>query len=237
MVEGVWGRPLLPKRGLPHKSTPLLKLLSEIEDDFYVYDYSLGSNPNDIKTQSNYQILDAPIHIAAESVEVSDRDKTSENVKNYKRYKQVSVLFGIYKDEVHLGWINTNRKYNVRLGERAGAVKRTSQVSSAEYLVLYEFQNETNYKVYKLSNVHHIWDAIKMQETGYNIKNKGENKKYYIYNLLEEVSEDVFGTFDIKSILEHKRNEIESNTKQSLAEGAPIYVYESDLKMWDFPKK
>ena len=156
---------------------------------------------------------------------------------NLNLYKQASVLFGIYKDEVHLGWINTNRKYNVRLGERAGAVKRTSQVSSAEYLVLYEFQNETNYKVYKLSNVHHIWDAHKMQETGYNIKNEGENNKYYIYNLLNEVSEDVLGEFDIKSILEYERKEIESNTKQSLAEGAPIYVYESDLKMWDFLKK
>ena len=40
-----------------------------------------------------------------------------------------------------------------------------------------------------------------MQETGYNIKNGGENNKYYIYNLLEEVSEDVLGEFDIKSIL------------------------------------
>lgn len=214
-----------------------LKLLSEIENDFNIYDYSLGSNPNDIKTQSSYQILDAPIYIAAESDEVSDRHKISGNVKNYKQHKQVSVLFGIYKDEEHLDWINTNRKYNVRLGERAGAVKRTSQVTSAEWLVLYEFQNETNYKVYKLSNEHHIWDAIKMQETGYNIKNGGENNKYYIYNLLEEVSEDVLGEFDIKSILEHERKEINSATNQSLAEGAPIYIYESDLKMWDFLKK
>ncbi len=165
------------------------------------------------------------------------RHKISRNVKNYKQHKQVSVLFGIYKDEEHLDWINTNRKYNVRLGERAGAVKRTSQVTSAEWLVLYEFQNETNYKVYKLSNVHHIWDAHKMQETGYNIKNGGENNKYYIYNLLEEVSEDVLGEFDIKNILEHERKEINSSTNQSLAKGAPIYIYESDLKMWDFLKK
>ena len=76
-----------------------------------------------------------------------------------------------------------------------------------------------------------------MQGTGYNIKNGEENNKYYIYNLLDEVSEDVLGEFDIKSILEHERKEINSATNQSLAKGAPIYIYESDLKMWDFLKK
>ena len=98
-------------------------------------------------------------------------------------------------------------------------------------------EGNTNYKVYKLSNVHHIWDAIKMQETGYNIKNGGENNKYYIYNLLDEVSEDVLGEFDIKSILEHERKEINFATNQSLAKGAPIYIYESDLKIVGFSKK
>ena len=98
-------------------------------------------------------------------------------------------------------------------------------------------EGNTNYKVYKLSNVHHIWDAIKMQETGYNIKNGGENNKYYIYNLLDEVSEDVLGEFDIKSILEHERKEINFATNQSLAKGAPVYIYESDLKIVGFSKK
>ena len=200
-----------------------LKLMSEIEDDFYVYDYKLGTEPvsqhktENVKHLVEYKYLDAEekVTVAAEQ-EVLYEKKTDK----YKKYQESdTILFGIYKDESHLKWIQKNLKYNVRLGKRTGAVKRNRQVISAKYLVLYKYKNETEYYVYKLADKHHIYDTDKMIELEY-LTTHTENHQYYIYNLIGQTEE--LGEIDVKDIL--------TRTGIYEADGTPIYVYKEDLK-------
>ncbi|MBQ8222123.1 MAG: hypothetical protein IJZ87_02060 [Bacteroidales bacterium] len=200
-----------------------LSLISQIEDDFYIYDYRLGTNPNEAKTNIQYKYfeMDDEISVAAE-----DEVRYEKSESRYKKYKEEeSVLFGIYKDEQHLEWILNNKKYNVRLGNRAGAVKRTSQVINAKYLILYCLDNETNYKIFKLTNKHHIWDTNKMKELSYPTNNDGN--QYYIYNILEETTE--LEITDISTILNKKYEEFEKSTGKKMDKGTPIYVYINEI--------
>lgn len=201
-----------------------LSLISHIEEDFNIYDYRLGTDPNEVKTNIQYKYLyvvenddDDKKSSAADSGAEYDRFKS-----RYKKYKEEeSVLFGVYKDERHLDWIIKNKKYNVRLGERAGAVKRTSQVRNAAYLVLYELDNEKNYQIFKLTDKHHIWDTEKMIEEGYPTSKSG--CQYYIYNLLEETAELEIN--DISSIL----NKVKDSMSEKMEKGTPIYAYRNEL--------
>lgn len=203
-----------------------LTLISLIEDDFYIYDYHLGTNPNEIKRHIQYQYFDAEIQIAAES-EVEYKKSPSK----YKQYKtsDESVLFGTYRSEDHLKWIVENKKYNVRLGNRTGAVKRNKQIISASYLVLYNMKNMSDYRIYILSDNHHIWDTEKMKKISYPVSDSNANNQYYIYNIIGEVEKELLGDIDIKKIINDKHNEIHEVTKSPVAEGTPIYVYRSEI--------
>ena len=200
-----------------------LKLMSDIEDDFYIYDYKLGTEPvsqhkaDNIKPLVEYKFFDAEKNVSsAAEQEVFYEKKTDK----YKKYKEPdTILFGIYKDAAHLEWIQKNAKYNVRLGKRAGAVKRNRQVISAKYLVLYEYKNESKYYVYKLDAKHHIYDNNKMMELEYPTEHT-ENHQYYIYNLIEQTEE--LGEINVKDIL--------TQTGIYESDGTPIYVYKEDLK-------
>lgn len=205
-----------------------LRLISEIEDDFYIYDYRLGTDPNEVKKSQQYQYWEMDVAVAAESSEIAESygSKQAQQVKKYKKHRQTSILFGIYKDEKHLEWIIEKKKYNVRLGERAGAVKRTRQVTSAEYLVLYENHNEEHYKIFRLNDKHHIWDANKMIENEYPLEISSEKNIYYIYDIIEEIKD--FEIKEITSFLDNKRNEIIRDTGE-FEDGAPIYVYKNEI--------
>ena len=203
-----------------------LTLISLIEDDFYIYDYHLGTNPNEIKRHIQYQYFDAEIQIAAES-EVEYKKSPSK----YKQYKtsDESVLFGTYRSKDHLKWIVENKKYNVRLGNRTGAVKRNKQIISASYLVLYNMKNMSDYRIYILSDNHHIWDTEKMKKMSYPVSDSNANNQYYIYNIIGESEKKIFGNIDIEKIINDKHNEIHKVTKSPVAEGTPIYVYRSEI--------
>lgn len=202
-----------------------LQLMSDIEDDFYIYDYKLGTEPvsqhktENVKSFVEYKFFDAEENVStAAEQEVLYEKKTDK----YKRYQESdTILFGVYKDEKHLEWIQKNAKYNVRLGKRAGAVKRNKQVISAKYLVLYEYKNEAEYYVYKLDTKHHIYDTDKMRELEYPTT-LTDNHKYYIYNLIEQTEE--LGEINVKDIL--------TRTGIYEADGTPIYVYKGELKTY-----
>lgn len=205
------------------------QLLFRIDSDFYVYEYHLGTNPNDVKKDDKSPYCIMPVSMVAESPEVAKaKDEDTKLQEKYKKYKNPSVLFGIYKDAAHLKWIMKNKKYNVRFDDRVGAVRHTCQVTSAEYLVLYEFGKEDKYKVYKLGGKHYIWDAKKMKETGYEIKEGGDANKYYLYEILSETTE--LGEIDFNSILEKPRDVFrKSGMSEDDVNGTPIYVYKYEL--------
>lgn len=210
-----------------------LRLLYQIEKDFHLYDYRLGTNPDEVKKPVKYQSWEMPLPLVAESGKASETYRESAEKEaqynKYRPYHQISILFGIYKDKAHLDWILKNKKYNVRLGDRVGAVRLTQQVTSAEYLVLYEFRNEDNYKVYKLGDEHHILKGKDLKDMEYPLKDGGENNMYYVYVLNEETSD--LGAIDVLATLVEPRKIIaEPPLKDDDVKGIPIYVYENDIQ-------
>ncbi|MBP5372332.1 MAG: LlaJI family restriction endonuclease [Bacteroidales bacterium] len=199
-----------------------LRILSEIEDDFLIYEYHLGTNPDEVKRLVQYHYLKTSGSMVAESNESSYGGKTNRQYEKYQKSQQNTILFGVYVNKEHLDWILNNKKYNVRLGARVGAVKRTQQVTSAKYLVLYDSSSENTYKVFNLSDKHYIWNAEKMREMKY-YKNFTENDQYYIYDILNETDE--LGEIDVASVLKR----VKENAKEEIAKGTPIYVYKDEI--------
>ena len=194
-----------------------LSLISKIEDDFNIYDYRLGTNPNEVKTNIQYKYFEMDFK-TSEAAE----DEVKYDNQKYKKYiEEESVLFGVYKSHQHLEWIQKTGKYNVRLGERVGAVKRNAQVATASYLVLYGLDNKNEYSVYKLNDKHHIWDTQKMKDLDYPVTNDNVNNQYYIYNIVEELDKHSLGEIDVERIIK--------STEKEIAVGTPIYVYRNEL--------
>lgn len=210
-----------------------LQLISQIEEDFHIYDYHLGNDPEKIGTLP-YQYWEIPTLMAADNDSTEGTHYPERKPTEYKKYHKTSILFGIFKDEAHRNWILDKKKYNVRLGERAGAVKRTRQVTSAQYLVLYNLKDESQYEVYKLSDKHEIWDEQKMKATNYPMDDNMK-KQYYIYTL--EGKTDELAKVDVKATLERERQEFKDNTKEEIRKGAPIYVYEGEIIRESFVDK
>lgn len=129
-------------------------------------------------------------------------------------------LIGCYKNDKHLNWINKNQKYNVRLGERRGAVKENDeQVVTARFLILYDFEKPSEYKVYPLESRQWVYKLEDMKQLDYPTPN---GAKYLLYGLKNEVSKiDI----DVQEILKEK------NVQQgSPLEGAPIYLTGKELQ-------
>lgn len=65
------------------------------------------------------------------------------------------MLVGCYKDKSHLDWILQNQMYNVRKGERGGAIGK-SGIIDASILLLYNFSNPSEYKLFELDQAKQI---------------------------------------------------------------------------------
>ena len=206
--------------------TENLALLNRISSDFIIGDYELGTDPAESKPIERFRNLHVFSMVAEDSVPENETDGKDVIPKIYKQ-KKASVLLGVCKDDKHKEWILKNCAYNVRLGSRVGAVKKIKQVLDAAYLVLYDYDDASKYAVFKLSEEHHEWNASKMKETGYDIKPDAESNKYYIYHLQEETQD--LGDIDVQSLLLRKKAEILRDTGSEPADGAPIYIYLSEL--------
>lgn len=202
-----------------------LQLISQIENDFNIYDYRLGTDPNGVKESDSFKYLDVSVPMAADEHDVNETGIPAP--KKYKQYEQISILFGVFKDDAHRNWILSNKKYNVRLGDRTGAVKRTRQVTSAKYLVLYNINNEKQYIVFKLSDLHNIWNGQQLKDSGYPISKGSETNQYYIYNIIGQ--SDDLGEIDVPAVLSIKRQDFLVDTGEAIAKGAPIYMYDKDI--------
>lgn len=194
-----------------------LSLISKIEDDFNIYDYRLGTNPNEVKTNIQYKYFEMDF----ETSEAAENEEKYDNQKYKKYIEEETILFGVYKSQQHLEWIQKTGKYNVRLGKRVGAVKRNAQVTTASYLVLYGLENKNKYSVYKLSDKHHIWNTQNMKDSDYSVVDVNADHKYYIYNIVEELDKHFLGEIDVERIIK--------STEKEIAVGTPIYVYRSEL--------
>lgn len=203
------------------------ELLISLEEDFYIADHSLGEDFSEYRIVHQYleKYYASGILNAAES---DSNDNSSIEIRTFEGFKQYfnsysfksSILVGCYKSNEHLNWIKEQKLYNVRFDNRMGAVKRNSQVVSAKILVLYNVNNPLEYKTFLLSEKHHIWGREKMEKNGYpNVK----GDKYYIYNIIEEISSDT--QINIQSILD-------AEGVIGSKKGTPVYVYLNDLETY-----
>ena len=205
-----------------------LALIAALEEDFDVYKLpKLDDDPAEVikkekesrKEQHSYDFYQnqyGALSVAAES------EPTYNASLNIENHQETVFLIGCYKNPEHLKWIEENQKYNVRLGDRRGAVKKDDeQVVTARFLVLYDFENPSTYSVYRLGNRQWAYKIEDMKKLGYPTP-KGE--KYLLYEL---VGNPIELGIDIQKILEDKEVK-----KDSPLEGAPIYLAGNELKKY-----
>lgn len=200
-----------------------LILLSEIEPNFKVHEYHLDEQEYKIITSFSY--WNPTLHSVAEEEMPYGNNKTSS--AKYEIIDSNSVLLGVYKNEGHKKWILEKKKYNVRLGNRVGAVKQNRQVLFAKYLVLYNINDETEFEIYELGDNHNFMTGEQMNLEGYPFEKDFKDKEYYVYTLLEKTTD--IEIKDLPEFLQKKRQEFYYATSENLALGAPIYVYETEL--------
>lgn len=200
-----------------------LILLSEIEPNFKVHEYHLDEHEYKIITSFSY--WNPTLHSVAEEEMPYGNNKTSS--AKYEIIDSNSVLLGVYKNEGHKKWILEKKKYNVRLGNRVGAVKQNRQVLFAKYLVLYNINDETEFEIYELGDNHNFMTGEQMNLEGYPFEKDFKDKEYYVYTLLEKTTD--IEIKDLPEFLQKKRQEFYYATSENLALGTPIYVYETEL--------
>ena len=219
-----------------HKNSKENKsILNEIDKDFFRMDCVLSRDfkenaiPLVVEDDTIPFVAEGNVHqldlTPMESVVADYGDEISYDVKDTS---YPSILLGVYKDNDHLTWILDKKKYNVRLGERKGAVEDYVKFLSVKYLVLYNLNDVTEYKIYKLEKGHEQFSGEEMKEIGYPITDCA-NKKYLIYNL-GDVTDEI-SVADIEALLSYKKNEEYKNSKRQIPFGAPIYVRESELSI------
>jgi type I restriction enzyme R subunit len=154
------------------------------------------------------QWIDHEVKAGAESVSLDSIDANT------------VFLVGCIRDVEHFKWIfrkntyNVNEAfYNVRQGNRHGAVTRSQDVVHAQYALLYNLDDPNQYLVYRLGEIHHVWDEKEMREHQYT----EPHGKYYIYSLKEQVS---CPNINVLSILKNA----------DVNMGMPIYLTKEDIK-------
>lgn len=134
-----------------------------------------------------------------------------------ENYTDKYVLIGCVPSQKHWEWIFSRKGkykrddiYNVRLGDRPGAVKKSNvKVRSPKFVVMYDLANPTQHKVYRVRN-HAVIKKDRIAQSGYPDP-KGD---YFCYILDEQVS---IGAIDMDKLL--SENIVDSQHPQR-----PIYL-------------
>ena len=198
-----------------------LALISALEEDFDVYKLpKLGDDPWEAIAAEKAK-REVEHHYVSYENTYGELSIVAESASAYTAIRQDDIiLVGCYRNEQHKAWIGKNWKYNVRLGSRRGAVKENDeQVVKAKYLVLYNFDNPTEYEAYRLDGRWSIVKKADMQRKGYPDEPKSE--KYLLYGIVNSASI----TIDVPRLLKAKNVQ-----KGSELEGAPVYLTGKELK-------
>lgn len=133
-------------------------LLNTLRDDFDIDEnYTLGAEPQ----------LPAPTGLR---FSVDDR-----------------VIIGYYKDTEHLNWILEKKLYNVRAGRDRGSLDLSSDVCSAQYMLLYGKEGMFKFRL-KANNVR-VWSKEELEKSGYG---KPRHEFYLLFFIEEQLEEGEF---------------------------------------------
>lgn len=134
-----------------------------------------------------------------------------DEIPSYRKTKR--MLVGCYKDKRQFEWIMQNNLYNIRMGNRNGAMDQSGIIVSASRLLLYNSKNSKEYKVYALDPTIQIYANHELMESkGYPGLKK--NRNYLLYSIIEEIEKHP--EYDVVKLKEQYAPEIEKN--------APFFV-------------
>ena len=175
-----------------------------LQDAFLIKECPLGEDP------SEYVKGEPP----AKAPVVAESLLTRHYLENYvDKY----VLVGCVPDKEHWDWIFSRKGkykrddiYNVRLGDRPGAVRKSNiKVKSPKFVVMYDMNNLSMYKVYRVRN-HAVITKERIEQSGY----PNPEGDYFCYILDEPVS---LGVIDLPKLLSENMDDTEHQYK-------PIYL-------------
>ena len=151
-------------------------------------------------------------HASAQKVFKNEDEILTENyaINPDDRY----MLIGYYRNQDHLDWILKNSLYNVRLGNRHGALKGTDLQITPSRLVLYTCgvnREPTGIHVFTLNQSEVlIADTKKMKDLNYPLSEENVEASYKLFSLKTEIKN--YKKIDIKKITQNKDF------------GAPVFV-------------
>lgn len=200
-----------------------LALISALEEDFDVYELPLlGDDPMTVIRK--IQAERASVYPACYQnqydylPEVATQQMDLSSSHDLAKHQSDVVLVGCYKDLDHKKWILQKNKYNVRIDKRRGAVKeKDEQVGQARYLVLYNFEDPSEYQVFDIGSQHWVYKKSDMEHLGYP---NPKSKKYLLYGIGDQVEVGL----NVPALLEAK-----NVLKGSEREGAPVYLTGKEL--------
>jgi hypothetical protein len=181
-----------------------------LQDAFLIKDCPLGEDPS--KVVKGVPPVKAPA--------VPGNLLTRHYLENYvDKY----VLVGCVPDKAHWDWIFSRKGkykrddiYNVRLGDRPGAVKKSNiKVRSPKFVVMYDKDNPSTHKVYRVRN-HAVIKKERIAQSGY----PNPRGDYFCYILDEPVS---LGVIDLPKLLSE-------NTVDPKHPYKPIYLTAQKVK-------
>jgi len=159
-----------------------------LEDAFEIKACPLGTDPSKVVTGVS------PVKSSA----VAEPLLTRHHLENYSdKY----ILVGCVPDQAHWDWIFSRKGkykrddiYNVRLGDRPGAVKKSNaKVRSPKFVVMYDKDDPVRHKVYRVRN-HAVITKDRIGKSGY----PDPQGDYFCYILDEQVS---IGAIDVSKLL------------------------------------
>ena len=159
-----------------------------LQDAFLIKDCPLDKDPS--KVVEGVPPVKAPV--------VAGNLLTRHYLENYvDKY----VLVGCVPDQAHWDWIFSRKGkykrddiYNVRLGDRPGAVKKSNaKVRSPKFVVMYDKSNPSQYNVYRVRN-HAVITKDRITQSGY----PNPHGDYFCYILDEQIS---LGDIDVPKLL------------------------------------
>ena len=128
-----------------------------------------------------------------------------------------TVLIGCYKNKKHLDWILSNKKYNIRLGNRKGATAPDSPcVVNASVLVLYDIKKPSSLRFFSLSHPEET-NGTAMKEMQY--PGAKDTNTYMLYDI--EENEVISNRFMIEQ--EDLVNDLVKHY-QNHEKGTPIFL-------------
>lgn len=150
----------------------------------------LAANPDKklLPAKANMQIFENESEILNEDYKINSDDKY--------------MLIGYYRTEAHLNWILQNKLYNVRLGERHGALKGVDLQITPSRLVLYTSGKNGEPAGIHVFTVNQsevlVADKQKMESLGYPAGNSGIGDAYKLFSLGMEIKD--YKKFDIRKL-------------------------------------